>query len=478
MNLVFQGPTALSPDGSRAVFVRSSGLFGSGSLWTVEADGSGLAEYYNPGSGSPSSPSIAADAHTTVFVSSADPTGGNPDGSSEVFRVNVDGTGLAQLTAGATSTSVGSAVVAAGGAVVVYDADADPIGGNADASRELFAVAIGGGLPVQLTSGPLDTVSRGGRVDASGTWVVFESNADLDGGNPDLGFEVWRVRTDGTGLERLTGDPVFESRGPDIAATGDRVVYSSSGDPLGTNPEGNAELFALDLSSRTIVQLTSSVEGSSGGAAISGDGAWVYFSSDAPFLEDDPDRPADLYRVPATGGAVERAGALRSGATGALGSVGGLFGGGGWAVDPSTDGERATLTGVGDPTGGNLDALPEVWLLDRTAVPSIEVSKNAPTVVTWSVESGPLRYDVVRGDVGALAFGTGGVDLGAVVCLENDSPDNDTVGFADAAAPASGQAFFYVLRGSAGLLAGPGSYGVASSGALRVAASGDCAPGL
>lgn len=101
--------------------------------------------------------------------------------------------------------------------------------------------------------------------------------------------------------------------------------------------------------------------------------------------------------------------------------------------------------------------------------------RYSPVRSSWDAESGPIRYDVIRGDVASLAFaGDGTVDLGAVICLEDDSHDNDTSGFEDAALPAADRVFFYVYRGSQGTDDGPGSYGGASGDQERVPASGGC----
>jgi Tol biopolymer transport system component len=471
---VFVSEPAVSPDGSLAVYVRQDGLFGTAQMWRVGTDGAEAARIGGDEIGSPSSPSIAGDASTVVFASAGDPTAANADGSTEIFRIGTDGTGIAQLTSGPADTASGRPVVSTDGAVVAFDSDADLTGGNADLSREVFAVGIDGTGLVQLTDGPVGTESRAPAIDATGTWVVFESNADLDGSNADGTFEIFRIRSDGSGLESITADPLVDARRPDISGAGDRIVYSSSADPLGSNPEGNPEIFAWRADTLARAQLTSFAEGSSGAAVVDGSGTWVYFSSDAAVFEDDPDRPSDLYRVPVDGGTIERVGALRRGAPAAL--PGGLgIGGGGVAVDDS--GDVAVFSGVGDFTEDNPDGLPELWAIDRTAVPVLVVGKDAPTALSWSHESGPLRYDVVRGDVASLADGGDGtVDLGTVVCIENDSPDADTIGFEDPEEPVPGQAFFYVHRGTQGLLDGPGSYGTASDGRVREAGGGDCAP--
>ncbi len=471
---VFAGSPDVSPDGTRAVWVRTDGLFGGSELWRVDTDGSNPAQVTNLGGGSAASPSVAADDTTIVFSSGADPAAGNADGSDEIFTISADGTGIAQLTSGPAGTTSSNSVVSATGGVVVFDSDADLTGGNPDGSREVFRVDAGGGGLAQLTSGPAGTTSARPRVDATGTWVAFESNADLDGSNPDGSYEVFRVRTGGGGLAAVTSGATGEARRPDLSGAGDRIAFQSARDPLGLNPDGGSEIFLYRTDTAALTELTASTSGASGGAAISGDGGWVYFVSDAPWTENDPDRPSDLYRVPATGGAVERVGALRRGVAAAL--PGGIeLGGSGLAADDA--GDVAVFAGLGDFTEDNPDGLPEVWVVDRAAAPRLDVTTTSPTALAWTPGSGPLRYDVVRGDVASLATGALGiVDLGAVTCLEDDSPDANTVGFEDPADPAPGQAFYYVYRGSPGILGGPGSYGASSSGAPRVAGPGDCAP--
>lgn len=469
-DLKFLGEPDITPDGSRAVFTRSTGLFGGAQVWKIETDGTGLSQVTNLTSGGASSPSIVADGETIVFSSDGDPTGGNVDGSEEIFAIGADGSGLVQLTSAPTGSSTNPAA-ATDGSVVVFDSDADLTGANVDASREIFTVDRSGTGVVQLTDGVAGTSSRRPRVDAAGTWAVFESNADLDGGNPDGSYEVWRIRTDGSGLERLTGDPLHGSGGADISADGTAITFETASDPLGSNPEGNTEIFLYETTSITLRQLTSFASGSSGGARISRDGSWVTFASDAPVFESDPDDPTDLYRVPAAGGVVERVGALRFGA---LGGVGGLLGGGGGAVAADGPGRVSVFSGLGDFTLDNPDGLSEVWAIDRSGVPEFSVSKAAPTLLRWTAESGPVRYDVIRGDVADLRILGDQVDLGPVLCLENDSPDNETVGFEDVEEPIPGQVFFFLYRGSQGLLDGPGSYGDSSDDRQRIPASGDC----
>jgi Tol biopolymer transport system component len=473
-DIVMIAQPGLSPDGTRAIFVRSTGLLGGGQIWRIESDGSHLTQVTNLSSGSPAGPSIAGDRETIVFSADSNPAGNNLDLSEEIFTIQADGTGIRQLTNGTSDTSSRNPVISNDGSVIFFDSDADLTGGNSDLSREIFKINIDGLGLQQLTNAAVGTVSAHPRADATGTWIVFESNADLDGGNPDGTYEIYRIAANGSGLQRITGDPVLDSRRPDISNSGELIVFDTSADPLGTNPNGNNQVLFYNVTSASLHQVTFYSEGDSAGARIGGDGTWIYFSSNAPVFENDPDAPSDLYRILPTGVGIERVGALRAGFAGGIGAISFLTGGGSLQADDS--GDVTVFIGFGDLTEANPDLLSEVWFIDRNASTEIFVSNETPTVLSWAHESGPLRYDVIRGDLSLVGPGGDGIiDLGPVVCLEDDSPDADTIGFEDDFEPAPGQVLFYLYRGSQGLLDGPGSYGQSSDGLERQPSGGGCA---
>ncbi len=455
----------VAADGSWIVFSSDAGLLGGsgGEIYAVRRDGGDLARVTDLSSGDAQDPSVTADGWTIVFAADSNDAGGNLDLSTEIFLVHRDGSGLARLSDGDAGTKSSSPVIAADGSVVFYDSDADPVGGNGDGSREIFRVQPDGSGTAQLTDGPDGTSSRHARCSRDGSVVVFESNANLDGTNPDGTLEVFVVNGDGTGLRAITADPSYGSDQPDVDAAGKLVAFSSTADPAGNNPEHNREIFVHDLDAGTTTQLTSFSRGDSDHPRFSRDGRYVFFLSSAPVTEEDPDEPTDLYRVEVSTGEIVRVGGLRFGVPErpAVDETGGLV----------------AFSGVGEFTSwDNPDLMNEIWVIDGTTPPSIRVGKEQPTLVSWDVESGPIRYDVIRGDCGQIS-GAGPadtVDLGPVSCLENDSPDADTRGDEDPDSPAAGHGFFFLYRGSPGLLAGPGSYGLSSDGRERQPSSGDC----
>ncbi len=451
-DLVFQEDASLSPDGTRAVFVRKTSLLGGGELYRVDVDGGSPVLVTDAGGGTPARPAIAADNDTIVY-----------EIDDEIHAIEAGGSNPRRLSDGDSGTKERRADLSDDGSWVVFEREAG------DTTTVWRVESDGSGL-TELVAGPTGTRSQRPRIGGEGSWVVFESNADLLGTNADGSFEIFRVAVDGSGLTQVSEGVGHDARSPDVSDSGALVTFSSTADPLGSNADGNREIFTLRVADGSVFQLTDTALGSNGAPRISGDGAWVWFVSNAPITESDPDAPADYYRVPATGGVVHRVGGLRRGASAAIGPVS-LGGSSGLALDSS--GERAVFSGLGDYTAENADLLSELWLVDREATPRFEIGAASPTLLRWSVLSGPLRYDVLRGNVAELGPAGGGVtDLGPVSCLEDDSPDATTTGFEDTLQPGAGEAWFFLYRGSEGLLAGPGSWGTPP----REPASGGCTP--
>jgi TolB protein len=98
-----------------------------------------------------------------------------------------------------------------------------------------------------------------------GDWIVFTSERS---GSADL----YRMRPDGTGVERLTNDPAFDDQAA-FSADGAQIVFVT------TRAGGTADLWILDLATRTARTLTSG-PGGDFRPSWSPDGRWIAFSSD------------------------------------------------------------------------------------------------------------------------------------------------------------------------------------------------------
>ncbi len=82
-----------------------------------------------------------------------------------------------------------------------------------------------------------------------------------------------------------------------------------------------------------------------------------------------------------------------------------------------------------------------------------------------------MSYDVIRGQLGQIVETQVVIDLGTVVCIENDSPDASTLGWEDAALPNPGEAFFYLVEYDDGTSS---TYGTESADKPRAPGPGDC----
>jgi len=434
----------ITPDGTRIVF-------NTGFLTRIQADGSDLTPIIVG-----EHPTITADGNTIVFAKFDDLSGvctGNLP--LMIFRIQADGTGQTLLSP--PCDSVDHNALAADGSVVIYQ------GGSL--GDQLLSVPGGGG-PETVVVDDDNGLRKHPALNGDGVWAVWHSNTDFGGANPNGLTQVFRGRTDGTPVEMLTTDPTEHAERPDVSADGQLVVFNWRGDPLGTNPENNSEIFLYDAVTLNMQQLTTTTSGSSFHARISDDGEWVYFLSGAPIFGLEP---GNLFRVRVSTGLVERAG--------------------GRAVVPyqsfrdaknlavNGDGSLLTFASSSDLTGGNGDGNFELWTVDFDASSGPRPAPDGSGLLEWDADPRAVRYDAIRGDVANLQPGAGGtVDLGAVVCLENDSGDTNTLGFEDTVQPTPGQVFFFTYRGSQGVAAGPGSYGQGSGGGERVAAGGDCSP--
>lgn len=267
------------------------------------------------------------------------------------------------------------------------------------------------------------------RISDDGVWAVFQEYA------PGGGIGVYRVRTDGSGVT----DTIAEGLTPDVSDDGNRVVFYSLDDPLGTNPTGDPQVFAYRFDTDQLTQLTIS-EGKA--PILSGDGEWVWMT-----VGDD-----QVVREHLDTG-------MRQRVTGLAPSVN-VFGPNRdrWPYSVDRSGDRAVIA-AGTAQLTDASCRTGVYLIEFDLPAAFSVT---PTALSWDVDPRYDRYDVIRGDLSALGPGT----LGDVTCIEDDSVDAASV---DPTLPLADAGFFYLRRGNA-----PAGWGAGSAGLERIPDSGDC----
>jgi TolB protein len=100
---------------------------------------------------------------------------------------------------------------------------------------------------------------------SDGQWIVFTSERN---GSAD----IYRVRTDGAGLEQLTNDAAYDDQAA-ASPDGGTIAFVS------TRAHGKTNIFLLDVASRRTRALTPGA-GSDFRPSWSPDGAWIAFTSD------------------------------------------------------------------------------------------------------------------------------------------------------------------------------------------------------
>jgi len=252
-----------SPDGAKVVFVSSRKLDGTdapnanftSNIWRVNADGTGLTPLTTATASGAGSlvPQWSPDGAKVVFVSSRKLDGSdapNANTTSNIWRVNADGTGLIPLTT-ATASGVGSygPQWSPDGAKVVFVSSRKLDGTdapNANGTQNIWRVnADGTGLTPLTTATARGAGSFVPQWSPDGAKVVFVSSRKLDGTDaPNANFtsNIWRVNADGTGLTPLTTATASGAGSfvPQWSPDGAKVVFVSSRKLDGTDaPNAN-----------------------------------------------------------------------------------------------------------------------------------------------------------------------------------------------------------------------------------------------
>jgi Tol biopolymer transport system component len=434
----------VSSDGTQTVFSSTAELIGpntSGAdLYLYDATAGSLVRLFDAADGEfVYGARIEGAGARAWFIYRGDPLGSNTSGGAQLFRIDTDGTGLIQVTPDELSF-VDEVDISDDGSIVVFRSSGDWAGLNPSLEPSIWKINPGGGGLQKIVGS-----ANYPRISGDGNWLFY---LDLT----DQGLK--RIHPDGSGFEALT----TEDSGPGSPdSTGSRVVFESSADPSATEVVwmDTATLVTTSLSSCGVNGFCSTLQ-----AVISGDGQFA-----SAVLRDDGFENSDLFDVItyklSDGSRVRSSG---------LSTCEPLD------VSISANGEVLAIRASGDCDGSNDDRRWGLFRVDAGATSSpLPSGGSGPTVVEWEAEAGGLRYDVVRGDLAALAFdGIGGVDLGPVICVEDESIDTNTIGDEDVLLPVPGQGFFYLHRATQGVDDGPGVYGAASDGSQRLAAAGDC----
>jgi hypothetical protein len=226
---VGENPLGQNADGNYEIFI-------------VNVDGTNPRQLTNSTGGLTIEPSVSADGSIITFASNADLLGRPPGGGRDIFVINSDGTGLRQLTAAVGGSNSSNPYISGDGAIITFHSYSDITGDNPAGTPEVFIVRPDGTALRRLTDSPAGG-SAPTSINADGSVIAFGSHGDPAGENPEHNWEVFTIDSDGTGLQQITHSIAGTGDFASITADGSMIVFRSNADLVGQNPDGNFELF-------------------------------------------------------------------------------------------------------------------------------------------------------------------------------------------------------------------------------------------
>jgi Tol biopolymer transport system component len=266
-----------------------------GSFWNPEKQEWKITQLTVCGAGSSGSPQLAGNGKIVVFVSTCDLADKNRDLNAEIFKWE-DGN-FTQLT-DTSSCQFTDLAMSPDGRRLAFATNCSLNGKNADQGLELGV--MDGPDEISILTQGNGFASRRPAWSADSRLLVFESQADIGGSNPDHSNEIFLadLSTAPPGLKRLSntkppggcdhpalaGAAVFARCNDDIPGTGPApgasdLTATVEGRSVGGNPDKNHEIVSFNLAGKPR-QLTYSLYCDNGPPSAQPQGRAVAFMSD------------------------------------------------------------------------------------------------------------------------------------------------------------------------------------------------------
>ena len=243
--------------------------------------------------GGSGSPSINADGTRIAFESSTNINGGNPEGNVEIYLFNTV-TGIFTQITDETAGVSDAPSINADGTRIAFDSTANINGGNPEGNAEIYLFDTTTGIITQVTNETAG-FSFGPSINADGTRIVFDSTANINGGNPEGNAETYLFDTTTGIFTQITDETAGDSVSPSINADGTRIAFYSDANINGRNPEGNDEIYLFDTTTGIITQVTKETAGTSLVPSINADGTRIAFYSTANINGGNPEGNNEIY---------------------------------------------------------------------------------------------------------------------------------------------------------------------------------------
>jgi len=279
----------LDDDGSRLVFASDVALTEdeTGGVFLYDFQSSSLTLLVGETGPEFQDPSIDATGTLIAFTSREDHTGENPDGNGEIFLLNTASSQITQLTDTTSLTNYRPDISADGTHIAYLHFEGTVL------DAMLLNVATKSTMKLGNVDEGEEVSLWQPHVNRDGSRVVFSSDDNLTGSNPDGSREIF-LYDDGSGLSQLTNSPDRDSSQHGISADGYAIVFGSQANVTGENPEGFAEQFIYYPMTKEFAQYTESRGGASFHPAVSDTGV-VAFGGTADLTEENSDGNWEIF---------------------------------------------------------------------------------------------------------------------------------------------------------------------------------------
>jgi uncharacterized repeat protein (TIGR01451 family) len=338
------------------------------------------------------SPSISGDGTHVAFRSTADLTGSNADGNTEIFLKELATAAFTQVTNTTRGFTFGASINGDGSRLALDFSD-DLTGGNPDLSAEIFLYDAATANLTQISSST--AFSRFPSISVDGTRIAFRSFGNLTGDNADGNSEIFLYDRATAELTQITNVTAGGSDAASLSADGGRFAFYSTANLTGSNADGNSEIFLYDMASAAFTQITNSTAGFNQLPSLSADGGRIAFLATANLTGGNADGNAEIF--------------LYDAATANLTQITNAAAGFSQFPSISGDGTRVAFSSTADLTAGNADGSEEIFVYDTATATLTQITDAAAgysTAPSISADGGHIAFQSNANPTGGNADGS------------------------------------------------------------------------
>ena len=254
--------TGNNPDGVNQVFIINGASVNQITEFTTAAGGIPTREMF----------SLSGDGSLLAFFSTYDSMlGTNADNSSELYTINTSTGTITQVTNDGASHNAGVNTAAANGcsvncislntdgSILIFSSTLDYTTGNAGGFLQIFSMTTAGGTATQITGATANHTLSELQFSGDGSRVTFIGGSDWGegGGNADGNEEVYTINFSGLSLVQITSTPLSGTQdniNPRISNDGDTIIFGSEYDVLSGNTSTN-KIFSYNVTSTTTTEV-------------------------------------------------------------------------------------------------------------------------------------------------------------------------------------------------------------------------------